>query len=165
MLFNDFAKQAAIAAVCFGVVSSAQALTFEPFTEARFKALQAENKPILVDISAKWCPTCRKQHEILTSYQKANPSSGITVLNVDFDDQKQWVTHFKAPRQSTFAFFKGSKQIGFSVAETRTNVIFQQLDTLRSINSSSTTPAVSQIPSNTEDQPKQGFFQRLFQRS
>lgn len=127
----------AITTLSVAFASPSWALTIENFSEQRFHALQAENKPVLIDVSAPWCPTCKRQKEILMDYQKNNPNSGITVLNVDFDNQKKWVTHFRAPRQSTFALYQGKKQVWFSVAETRAKIINQQLD---SVKQETTTP-------------------------
>ena len=163
MLLNNPIQATLLATILLSATGAAQALTFEPFTEARFKTLQAENKPILIDINAKWCSTCKAQGLVLDSYQRQYPNSGITALKVDFDTQKRWVTHFKAPRQSTFVSFKGTEQIGFSVAETRASDIFKQLDTLRGVTTAPSRPA-SNAPDSTE-QPKLGFFERLFQRS
>jgi thioredoxin 1 len=50
------------------------------------------------------------------------------VMKVDFDTQKQWVTHFRAPGQSTLILFHGDEQIWFSVGETRRQVIFDVLE-------------------------------------
>jgi hypothetical protein len=46
---------------------------------------------------------------------------------VDYDEQKEWVTHFRAPRQSTLLLYKGKEQLWFSVAETNKSKIFTQL--------------------------------------
>ena len=164
MQFNGLAQKTMMATLLVSVVSVAQALTFEPFTEARFQSLQAANKPILVDINAKWCSTCKAQELVLNSYQRQHPDSGITVLKVDFDSQKPWVTYFKAPRQSTFVSFKGAEQVGFSVAETRSGEIFKQLNALR-VDAPTSNRATDNTPASAEEAPKQGFFQRLFQRS
>ncbi|MES1993628.1 MAG: thioredoxin family protein [Pseudomonadota bacterium] len=106
---------------------AAEAPQAEPFSEARLKALQAENTLVLVDITADWCSTCRKQKAILAKFQKTHPDAKLNVLTVDFDKQKDWVIHFKAPRQSTFVLFKGATQRWFAVAETREDVIFDEL--------------------------------------
>lgn len=100
-----------------------------PFTEERFKALQAQSDTlILLDVHAEWCPTCAKQGEALAEYQTENPEVPLTILNIDFDDQKKWVKHFKAPRQSTLILYKGEERLWFSVAETRKGVIFDALN-------------------------------------
>ncbi|WP_275288864.1 thioredoxin family protein [Halomonas elongata] len=107
------------------------ALEKEPFTKERFDKLQEQGSTILVDVSATWCPTCQRQHEILDKYREENPNSGITMLTVDFDNQKEWVKHFKAPRQSTLILYKGTNQVWFSVAETRQEKIFEALDNVK----------------------------------
>lgn len=122
---------ATLALFTIGIFHSAYALTFEPFTEKKFNTLKISNSPFLIDVKADWCPTCKKQHQILKQYQALNPNSGITVLEVDFDSQKQWVKYFKAPRQSTFILYQGNQQVWFAVAETKTKVIFKQLDTVK----------------------------------
>lgn len=98
-----------------------------PFTEAAFAQAQAANEVVLIDVFADWCPTCKRQSMVLADYFYKNPASKVKVLVVDFDEQKNWVSFFKAPRQSTLILFKGNKQIWFSVAETKPEVIFKQL--------------------------------------
>ena len=100
----------------------------EAFTEARFRALQAENALILGDVSASWCGTCGKQAELVTRYRESHPDVPLHVLRVDFDAQKEWVTYFKAPRQSTLLLYRGSERVWFAVAETREEVVFAAID-------------------------------------
>ena len=61
MPLNNPIQATLLATILLSATGAAQALTFEPFTEARFRTLQAENKPILIDINAKWCSTCKAQ--------------------------------------------------------------------------------------------------------
>lgn len=107
---------------------SATAANKEVFTQSRFEALQAANKVILVDVYATWCPTCKKQQQILGRFQAEHPKSEFYLLVVDFDQDKEWVRHFRAPRQSTLLLYVGDKQHWFSVAETRYEVIAQELN-------------------------------------
>ncbi len=100
----------------------------EAFTEERFKALQAQGALILVDVHADWCPTCAQQQKILDAYQAARPHAALHRLIVDFDKQKEWVKHFKAPRQSTLLLYRGVEQRWFAVAETREKAVFTALD-------------------------------------
>lgn len=99
----------------------------EPFTEARFNTLRAQGQLVLVDVAADWCPTCRRQREVLAEFQERHADAGLRILTVDFDRQKEWVRHFKAPRQSTFILFKGDEQLWFAVAEVREAVVFDRL--------------------------------------
>ena len=100
----------------------------QPFTQARFETLQAEDALILLDVWAEWCPTCARQEKILARYLEERPKSALEILVIDFDEQKKWVRHFRAPRQSTFLLYRGDEQLWFSVAETDPDEIFSRLD-------------------------------------
>src|SRR3990172_11668611 len=53
-------------AVAFILISvSAQAAGLQPFDAKAFQAAQASGKPVLVEIHADWCPTCKAQVPIL----------------------------------------------------------------------------------------------------
>lgn len=99
----------------------------EAFTQERFETLRAAGKVILVDVYATWCPTCKKQQQALGRFQAENPDAEFHLLVVDFDKDKEWVRHFRAPRQSTLLLYVGDKQHWFSVAETRYDVIAQEI--------------------------------------
>lgn len=96
----------------------------QSFTEEVFRQAQADGKLILIDVYAPWCPTCRKQHAVLNDYLIANPQSELLVLEVDFDNQKDWVTYFKAPRQSTLVLYRGEEQLWLTVAQTKEKDVF-----------------------------------------
>lgn len=103
-----------------GVVSSQH----EVFTEERFEELQKGGELVLLDVHATWCTTCKKQQAILAEFREKHPGTKLHVLQIDFDKQKEWVRHFKAPRQSTLFLYRDGKQLWFSVAETRKDPIF-----------------------------------------
>ena len=126
-LWPPFGWRVLLCLVLCGAASAVTATT-EPFSEQRFRALQAENALILVDVHADWCPTCAKQQNVLDEYEAARPGVSLHRLLVDFDDQKKWVKHFKAPRQSTLLLYRGDTQVWFSVAETRAAEVFKALD-------------------------------------
>lgn len=106
----------------------ALALEKEPFTQERFEALQAAGEVVLIDVFASWCPTCKKQQEVLTQFRAENPNAEFHILVVDFDKDKDWVRHFRAPRQSTLLLYVGDKQYWYSVAETRHEVIADEIN-------------------------------------
>jgi len=107
---------------------AAMAQEQEAFTPERFAALQAEGAIILLDVHADWCPTCAQQQKILASYRELHPDAPVHFLRIDFDSQKQHVTRFRAPRQSTLILYHGEERIWFSVAETREDAIFKALN-------------------------------------
>ncbi len=91
----------------------------KPFTPAAFEAAQKAGGPILIHITAPWCPTCKAQKPILARLT-ADPKFGaLTVFDVDFDSQKSAVAGFGARSQSTLIAFKGAQEVGRSVGDTR----------------------------------------------
>ena len=118
----------ALLGVALAVVSGVALAASEAFTEARFQALQNDGALIMVDIHADWCPTCATQQKLLDDYQAAHPDRVLHRLLVDFDKQKEWVKHFKAPRQSTLLLYRGTQQKWFAVAETRAEEIAKAID-------------------------------------
>lgn len=99
----------------------------QPFTEDAFRSAQANDQLILIDVYATWCPTCRRQQGALDDYFSENPDSELVVFEVDYDDQKEWVRYFEAPRQSTLVLYRGEERLWFSVAQTNKNAIFAEL--------------------------------------
>ena len=116
------------AAVILLLFQPVLAVQQEPFTGQRFAELQQQNARILVDVFADWCPTCARQQAVLKLYAERFPQSDLVILTVDFDRQKEWVKHFRVPRQSTLILYQGDKQLWFSVAEVRPDVIFAALN-------------------------------------
>lgn len=109
----------AMAAVALVLVSlAAQAASDKPFDEQAFRAAQDSGKPILVEIHADWCPTCKAQEPILNKLSNEARFSRIERFRVDFDGQKDAVKRFGAKVQSTLVLFKGKTEVARSVAET-----------------------------------------------
>lgn len=103
-------------AVPFALISAAAA--GERFTPAAFEAAQKAAKPILVEITAPWCPTCKAQKPILGKLLQSEKFKSFVALAVDFDSQKDIVRGLKAQSQSTLIVFKGDKEVARSVGDT-----------------------------------------------
>jgi thioredoxin 1 len=99
-------------------VSAAVAADKKPFTPAAFEAAQASGKPILIDVSASWCPTCKAQAPILSKLMGDPRYKNVVAFNVDYDSQKDVLRKFNVQRQSTLIVFKGKQEAGRSVADT-----------------------------------------------
>jgi thiol-disulfide isomerase/thioredoxin len=125
-MFNGTMMVAALATA--GLSSSAWADATVPFTEDAFKAAQAAGSPILIEIHASWCPTCKAQKPILDQLTAAPKFKDLKVFRVDFDAQKPAVKQFKAQMQSTLIVFKGSAEQGRSVGDTKQASIAALLD-------------------------------------
>jgi thioredoxin 1 len=104
------------------------ASTAVPFSAEAFKAAQASGSPILVEIHADWCPTCKAQNPILEKLTAEPKFKDLKVFRVDFDAMKPVVKEFGAHMQSTLIVFKGSAEQGRSVGDTKEPSIAALLD-------------------------------------
>ena len=110
------------------IVGAAVAAEKSYYSNAAFAAAQAAGKPILIDISASWCPTCRRQESILGTLTAKPKYNDLVVLEVNYDTQKSVVRKLGASRQSTLIVFLGSQEVGRSVADTNPSSIEAMLD-------------------------------------
>lgn len=118
----------AAALVIAGLFSAASATTAVPFSAEAFKAAQAAGSPILVEIHADWCPTCKAQKPIIDKLTADPRFKDLKIFRVDFDAMKPEVKKFGAQMQSTLIVFKGSAEQGRSVGDTREASIEALLD-------------------------------------
>lgn len=88
------------------------------FTQAAFEAAQAAGKPILVEVTAPWCPTCRAQQPILQKLTAEPRFRDLVFLSVDFDSQKDVLRTLNVQGQSTLVVFKGRQEVGRSAGDT-----------------------------------------------
>ncbi|MGE0294260.1 MAG: thioredoxin family protein [Hyphomonadaceae bacterium] len=102
---------------------AALAATQAPYTQQAFATSQKDGKPILIDISATWCPTCAKQHPIIDDLAAKSDFKDLVIYKVDFDTQKDVVRAFGAKMQSTLIVFRGSTEQGRSVGDTNPDSI------------------------------------------
>ena len=93
------------------------------YSAAAFDTAQKAGTPILVEIHAPWCPTCRAQAPILSQLEGEPKYAGLVVFHVDFDSQKDAVKRFGARMQSTLVTFKGGAETGRSVGDTNPDSI------------------------------------------
>jgi len=98
------------------------------YTPSNFDAAQKAGKSILVEIHAPWCPTCKAQAPILSDLEADPKFKDLVVVHVDFDSQKDAVQRFGARMQSTLITFKGGKETGRSVGDTKRSSLAELLN-------------------------------------
>jgi thiol-disulfide isomerase/thioredoxin len=82
------------------------------FSDAAFDAAQAAGRPILIEVTAPWCPTCRAQKPHVDAVA-ADPRMREAVLfSVDFDSQKDALRRLNVRTQSTLIAFRGREERG-----------------------------------------------------
>ena len=109
----------ALAALTFVTAAPAQAVEPMPFDAAAFQAAQKAGKPILVEVSAPWCPICKAQKPIIAKLEKDPRFKDLQVFDVDFDSRKDVLKQLNARMQSTLIAYKGETEVGRSVGETQ----------------------------------------------
>jgi thiol-disulfide isomerase/thioredoxin len=107
---------AAVAATAF---APALALDKQAFDAKAFEAAQASGKPILVEVTAPWCPTCKAQAPILQKLTADPKFKDLKVFNVDFDSRKDVLRQLNVQMQSTLIVYKGKAEQGRSTGDTK----------------------------------------------
>jgi thioredoxin 1 len=95
----------------------------QPFSDAAFREAQVEQRPVLIDVYASWCPTCRRQGQILETLLEEDEFAELVVYKLDWDAQREIARGFGAPRQSTLIVYRGEEERGRLVADTRPDAI------------------------------------------
>ena len=113
----NFAKTTVLISLS-ALMSLAMAGEIKPFNQKDFDALTASGKPVVLDISATWCPTCKAQKPIVDSLMKQPAYKDVTLMTIDFDTSKPTLRKFKVIMQSTLVVFKGAREVGRSVGDT-----------------------------------------------
>jgi thioredoxin len=116
---------AGAAALSFTVAALASPQTFDA---KAFAAAQAAGKPILLHITAPWCPTCKAQTPILSKLETLPKFKNLVVLNVDFDTSKPLLRQLRVAQQSTLIVYKGEQETGRSTGDTDPASIESLLD-------------------------------------
>ena len=114
--FNGTMIAAALAVA--GLSSPASADTTVPFSAEAFKAAQAAGSPILIEIHADWCPTCRAQAPIVKDLLATPELKNVTVLIADFDTELALRKSLKVTNQSTLVVFRQGKEVTRSTGDT-----------------------------------------------
>ena len=110
-------------AAALSLGSIASAMDKKPFDQKAFEAAQAAGKPILVEVSAPWCPVCKAQAPILSRLKSDPKFKNLVSFNVDFDSQKDLLKKFNVQKQSTLIVFKGKQEAGRSTGDTNAGSI------------------------------------------
>ena|SRR5438309_8589583 len=107
-----------LAVISFVAAVSALGAETKPFDRATFAALQAANKPVLIDVYADWCPTCKAQAPIVSGLMASPEFQRYTILKVNFDRQKDVLRTFRVAQQSTFIVYRGRQEVARSTGDT-----------------------------------------------
>jgi thioredoxin 1 len=110
--------QFAAALLMSTAIGPAFAATHKPFDLQAFEQAQAAGLPILVHVTAPWCPTCKAQKPVIEDLAKSSDFNKLVIFDVDFDSQTDTLRLFNAQSQSTLIAFRGKAETSRSVGET-----------------------------------------------
>lgn len=90
----------------------ASAAQRQPYSDAALDAAQAAGRPILIEVTAPWCPTCRAQKPHVDAIAADPRMAEAVLLSVDFDSQKDALRRLQVRTQSTLIVMKGREERG-----------------------------------------------------
>jgi thioredoxin 1 len=98
------------------------------FTQAAFDKAVAAGQPVIVDVKASWCPTCKAQQPIVDALLKEPKRRNVTLFSADFDTEAALKQRLHVVQQSTFVVFKAGKEVGRSTGDTNKDSIAALFD-------------------------------------
>ena len=101
----------AIAVLAVPGLRSALAAERVKFDRAAFDAALKSGKPVLVDVSATWCVTCKAQNNVLAGLMKKPEFAALTIFEVDYDTEKAVMQSFGVRDRSTLIAFKSGAEV------------------------------------------------------
>lgn len=119
-------KTFALAALALPIAlasSPAIAGPIRPYSAAAFQAAQRAGAPILVDVHADWCPTCRAQAPTVAELSRDPAFAKLTIFRLDYDKQAAERRALRAQRQSTLIVWHGAAERGRATGVVDRNAI------------------------------------------
>jgi len=115
-------------AIGLGFAALAAIAAEMPFDKTGFDGALAQGKPVIVDFSASWCPTCKQQKPIVEGLMKDKKLEPVTLFIADFDKEVALKKQLGVTMQSTFVVFKAGKEVGRSTGQTQKQAISDLFD-------------------------------------
>jgi len=88
------------------------------YNKQALEQAQDAGKPIIVFVTASWCPNCRAQQPIVDTLTKDPAFSEALLFVVDYDSEKQALRELNVTMQSTLIAFRGKTERKRSTAVT-----------------------------------------------
>ncbi|EGW34704.1 thioredoxin [Spathaspora passalidarum NRRL Y-27907] len=101
-----------------------------------FDAYLSSNKYLVANFTASWCGPCQAIKPIIDQFYENEEYTGVEIVRVDLDAQKELASRYTITAVPTFVFFEDKKEIS-RVTGANINAVTSQLNTLN-------TKAVSQ---------------------
>lgn len=101
-----------LALVALGAAVPAHSAEVRKFDVAAFNAAKAQNRSILVDVKAWWCPVCASQNRTIKKIVADPAYNQLIIFELNFDTQKVERQALSITRQATLIGYRGQRQVG-----------------------------------------------------
>ncbi len=101
-----------LALAALAAVAPAHAADVRKFDVAAFNAAKAQNRSILVDVKAWWCPVCASQNRTIKKIVADPAYNQLIIFELNFDTQKTERQALSVTRQATLIGYRGQRQVG-----------------------------------------------------
>jgi len=88
-------------------VGLAQALEIRPFSPQALEQAQRADAPLALHFHSNWCATCKLQSRAFESL-RSQPGLGLTLLVVDFDEDRQTSRAFRVTVPGALIVLRGT---------------------------------------------------------
>lgn len=108
---------ALLGALPFAISRAEAASAPRPFTSGDFSEALAAGGPVVVHVTAPWCPICRAQKPILEKLRDDPRFKDYALFAIDFDTDKASVRAVGARLQSTLIVYRDGREIARTVGD------------------------------------------------
>ena len=91
----------------------------QQYTKSAFDKLITSKQDFLVHVHADWCPTCKVQQKVI----QKNKSKIPTVIEVNFDEDKEFKKEYRVFQQSMLIAFAKGKEVARVFGKTKEDEI------------------------------------------
>ena len=111
-----------VSALLVAAASMAHALEVKPYSAQALADAEKAGQPVALHFHADWCPTCRAQDKTLES-MKSEKGLDLTILQVNYDTEKDLKKRYGVKMQSTMVVLKGAKEVARLAGDTSADAI------------------------------------------
>ena len=102
-----FLPAALVATVALLLAPAASALEILPYSAEALASARAAGAPVALHFHSQWCATCKMQTKAFEA-MRSEPGLDITLLVVDFDEERELKREFRVPVSGVVIVLRGN---------------------------------------------------------